>query len=58
MLIEEREGNDLISSEMATDAIFGMLHARIVCHEGRVLDALALYDDITQDLTIQFGRGQ
>jgi len=58
MLIEERESVSAISAQKSTDAIVEMLHARMVCHEGRVLDALALYDDITQSLKIQFGRAQ
>jgi hypothetical protein len=58
MLIEERESVSAISEQKSADAIIAMLHARMVCHEGRVLDGLALYDDITQTLTTQFGRAQ
>jgi hypothetical protein len=58
MLIEERESVSAISAQKSADAIIAMLHARMVCHEGRVLDGLALYDDITQTLTTQFGRAQ
>jgi hypothetical protein len=58
MLIEEAENNDLISAMRATDAILAMLHARMVCHEGRVLDALALYEGIAQSLTLQFGQAK
>ena len=54
MLIEERES--AISAQESTDAIMTMLHARIVCHEGRVLDALALYDDIAGGVTVRFGQ--
>jgi len=28
-----------------------MLEARIVCHEGRVVDAMALYDSIARSVT-------
>jgi hypothetical protein len=58
MLIEERESADAISAQKSNDAILTLLHARMLCYEGRVLDALSLYDDITQSLTIQFGRAQ
>jgi hypothetical protein len=58
MLIEGGENNELISATRATDAILGMLHARMVCHEGRVLEALELYEGIAQSLTLQFGQAK
>ena len=58
MLIEERESANTISAQKSADATLTMLHARMVCHEGRVLDALALYDGIIQSLTVQLGRAQ
>ena len=58
MLIEQRESVSDISTEQSTEAIIAMLDARMVCHEGRVLDALALYDGIAQGLTVQFGQAQ
>jgi len=57
-LIEERESDGAIVAQKSTDAIIAMLHARMVCHEGHVLDALALYDGIAQSLTVQFGQAQ
>jgi hypothetical protein len=51
MLIEERENADAASTEQLSDAMLSMLEARIVCHEGRVMDAMALYDSITQSIT-------
>src|SRR5713226_7202236 len=51
MLIEERENTNAISAEKVSDAMLLMLEARIVCYEGRVLDAMALYDGITQSIT-------
>jgi hypothetical protein len=51
MLIEERESANSISAEKVSDAIFAMLNARMVCYEGRVVDALALYDGISQSMT-------
>ena len=59
MLIEEREGANAISAQKMIDAMFAMMHARMVCLEGRVLDALALYDGISQSITtdtVQSGR--
>ena len=58
MLIEERESASAISAQESTDAIITMLHARMVCHDGRVLDALAIYDDIAGGLTIRFGQAR
>jgi hypothetical protein len=36
-----------------------MLDARMVCHGGRVIDALAMYDSISQGITVGtvLGRG-
>jgi len=51
MLIEERENTNTVSAEELSDAMLSMLEARIVCYEGRVLDAMALYDGITQSIT-------
>jgi hypothetical protein len=58
MLIEQRESVNEISMKQSTEAIIAMLDARMVCHEGRVLDALALYDGIALGLTVQFGQAQ
>ena len=51
MLIEERENADAVSAEKLSDAMLSMLEARIVCYQGRVMDAMALYDSITQSIT-------
>jgi hypothetical protein len=51
MLIEERENTNAVSTEKLSDAMLAMLEARIVCHEGRVMDAMVLYDSITQSIT-------
>jgi hypothetical protein len=59
MLIEDRESNNAVSAEKLRDATLTMMHARIVCHEGHVLDALAIYDSIAQSIIpnpVQFGR--
>jgi hypothetical protein len=51
MLIEEREKTNAVATEKLSDAMLSMLEARIVCHDGRVMDALTLYDDIVRDIT-------
>jgi hypothetical protein len=51
MLIEERENTSAVSVDKLGDAMLAMLEARIVCHEGHVMDAMALYDSIAQSVT-------
>ena len=51
MLIEERENTDAVPVDKLSDAMLAMLEARIVCHEGRVMDAMVLYDSITESIT-------
>jgi hypothetical protein len=51
MLIEEREDTNAVSVHELSDAMLAMLEARIVCHDGRVMDAMALYDSIVQSIT-------
>jgi hypothetical protein len=49
-LIEEQELTGSIPAERMKHALLGMMHARIVCHQGRVLDALAIYDAVTESV--------
>ena len=49
-VIEQQENAGLISAEKISEALLEMMHARIVCHQGRVLDALAIYDAITESV--------
>jgi hypothetical protein len=51
MLIEEHESAETFPPEKLSDAMLTMLHARMVCHEGRVVDALAIYENVAQSLT-------
>jgi hypothetical protein len=51
MLIEERESTNAVSADKLSDAMLSMLEARIVCYQGRVVDAMALYDSIVQSVT-------
>ena len=59
MTIEARENTGTVGPEKLSEAMVEMMHARIVCHQGRVLDALALYDAIDESLQpILSGRAQ
>jgi hypothetical protein len=51
MLIEERESSNTVATEKLDAAMLSMLQARIVCHEGRVVDAMNIYDGIAQSIT-------
>jgi hypothetical protein len=51
MLIEEQENSNAMPGKILNDAMLKMMHARIVCHEGYVVDALAIYDTIAQSIT-------
>jgi hypothetical protein len=56
-LIEEQEAGGSVSAERLSDALNEMMHARIVCHAGRALDALAIYDAVAETLRpIRSGR--
>jgi hypothetical protein len=56
-LIEEHEASGSVPAERVGEALIEMMNARIVCHEGRVLDALALYDAVAESLRpIRSGR--
>jgi hypothetical protein len=51
MSIEERQSASAISADKVSDAIFALVNARIVCQEGNVVDALAIYDSIAESIT-------
>jgi hypothetical protein len=54
MLIEERQDASAISSEKLSDALGTMMHARMVCHEGHVVDALEIYESVAKSLAPRF----
>jgi hypothetical protein len=57
IVIEEQELTGSIPAEKINEALLEMMHARIVCHQGRVLDALAIYDAVTESIQpIRSGR--
>jgi len=49
-IIEEQELTGSIPTEKISDALIEMMHARIVCYHGRVLDALAIYDAVAESV--------
>jgi len=56
-VIEEREIAGTVPGDKLSEALIEMMHARIVCHEGRVLDALAIYDAVAESIRpIRSGR--
>ena len=50
MMIEDREDANTVTPDKVQDAMLTLLNARIVCHEGHVVDALAIYDGIAQSI--------
>jgi len=50
-MIEERESTNAVPADILSDAMLTMMHARIVCHEGYVVDALAIYDTVARSIT-------
>jgi hypothetical protein len=50
-MIEDRETSQTVSSETLSAAMLTMMHARNVCHEGAVMDALAIYEGIVESIT-------
>ena len=50
MLIEDQEAANVVAADKLNDAVLTMMDARIVCHEGHVVDALAIYDRIAESI--------
>ena len=50
-MIEHREITSTVPTDILSDAMLTMMHARIVCYEGYVVDALAIYDAIARSIT-------
>jgi hypothetical protein len=49
-LVEERENSNAISAQRVSDAMLTILNARMICYEGHVLDALAIYDSVARNI--------
>jgi len=56
MLIEESESTNAILQKDLSDAL--LTNARMVCHEGHVVDALAIYDGIARSLAPGVNRSK
>jgi len=57
--IEEQELSGSLSAEKISEMLLEMMNARIVCHQGRVLDALAIYDAVKESIRpIRAGRAE
>ena len=50
-LIEQRESANAISAARLSDAIVTMMNVRMICYDGHVVDALAIYDGVARSLT-------
>ena len=50
-LIEQREETNAISAERLSDALVTMMNARMICYDGHVVDAMAVYDSVARSLT-------
>lgn len=50
MMIEERESENTLSPAEVSEALSGMLDARLICHIGRIGEALSRYDSIGQSI--------
>ena len=56
-MIEEQENAGSVPAEKLSEALVEMMHARIVCHNSQVLDALAIYDAVAEAVRpIRSGR--
>src|SRR5262245_23838737 len=51
-MIEDREATVAASAETLSVALLTMTHARNVCDESAVMDALGIYDDIVLRITL------
>jgi hypothetical protein len=52
MLLEQSEGSNGVSAKTLNEALLTMMHARMVCFEGNIPAALAIYDDIARSITV------
>jgi len=58
-VLEQHENAGSIPADKISEALLEMMHARLVCHQGRVLDALAIYDAVAESVRpIRSGRAE
>ena len=58
MLIEESESTNAILQKDLSDALLTVMNARMICREGHVVDALAIYDGIARSLAPGVNRSK
>ena len=46
-----------VSAQQKTDAVLTLLHARLMCFDGYVVDALTVYDNVAQSVDPDGGAG-
>ena len=51
MMLEQRESTDGIATQELKETLNTIFDARMVCAEGRVLDALEIYDSVARRIT-------
>ena len=51
MMLEQRESPDGIATQELKETLNTIFDARMVCAEGRVLDALEIYDSVARRIT-------
>jgi hypothetical protein len=50
-LLEQQEEAEGVAQDSLSDALYAIVQARIVCEQGRVAEALAIYDGIGSKAT-------
>jgi hypothetical protein len=55
-VIEEQENSGSIPAEKISAALVEMMHARMVCYQGQVLNALAIYDAVSESVRPVWSR--
>ena len=51
MMLEQRESASALAAQELSETLITIVDARMVCFEGRVLDALEIYDNIARSIT-------
>jgi hypothetical protein len=51
MMLEQRESANGIATQELKETLNAIFSARMVCSEGRVLDALEIYENVAQRIT-------
>jgi hypothetical protein len=51
MMLEQRESANGIAAQELNEVLVTIFNARMVCSEGRVLDALEMYENVARSIT-------